>query len=104
MKKDEGKNFISCDIMCSKTKCTFEFTLFEFKGISEQQQLPPGWVPRLGPSSSVGNIALIIPSQMLPELDRQSVQKFLDGNAAIRLQARVPGNPIEFILPPPRGN
>ena len=97
------KSAISCEIMCSHTKCTFEFVLFKFIG-------PPPDVPEeerpqaLEPSSSAGNIALIIPSQMLPELDKEKVQKFLDGNAAIQLQARVPGNPIQFILQSPRGN
>ena len=95
-------------IECSQTTCIFEFTVFEFAGeVERRPNLSPGSRPpqpggnrgEEGVASQAGNIALISPSQMLPQLDRDKIQKFLDGNMAIQLQARSPENPIQFILP-----
>ena len=95
---DEERGIFS--VLCSQTQCHFEFTIFEYKGETERQDnLPPG-VQRLippGGKSQAGNIALIIPSQMLTPLDHDNIQKFMDGNMAIQLQTRTPQNPIQFI-------
>ena len=96
-----GDYEIVADATCNKTACSFEITIFEYKGVIERPpNLPPGASPYVPAGEShVGNIALIIPSQMLPELEHDNIRKFMDGNMAIKLQARVPGSPIQFILP-----
>ena len=90
-------------VECYQTTCVFEFTIFEFKGETElPPNLPPGSsgpIPPRGQASQAGNIALIIPSQILPQLDQNKIQDFLNGNVAIKLQARTPRSPIQFILP-----
>ena len=89
-------------VTCSETTCEFEFTIFEYKGVTERpQNLPPDFQGPIqtGETSQAGNIALIIPSQMLTPLDQTNIQKFMDGNMAIQLQTRTPQNPIQFILP-----
>ena len=98
---NNGDHKIVADATCNKTACSFEITIFEYKGVIERPpNLPPGASPYVPAGESrVGNIALIIPSQMLPELERDNIRKFMDGNMAIKLQARVPGSPIQFILP-----
>jgi hypothetical protein len=110
-KHDEHYIFVNAE--CNNTRCQFEITLFEYQGPlrehrgpnlppgAEQFGPPEGMSPPVSPTSP-GNIALIIPSQMLPELERDKIQQFMDGNMAIQLQARVPGSPIQFILPPGR--
>ena len=85
-------------IVCSETMCQFEFTIFEFKGVSDHPPEDPRPIPP-GGTSQAGNIALIIPSQMLTQLDQANIRKFMDGDMAIQLQTRSPENPIQFILP-----
>ena len=110
--QDAGRPYVHVDddegikVKCHNTECIFEFTIYKFIGTFRAlPNIPPGGGPvppggfRDGGSSRAGNIALIIPSRMLPELDQEKIQEFLDGNAAIQLQARSPGSPIEFILP-----
>ena len=100
-----GEHMIFANVQCYQTKCQFEITLFEYKGDTVRPaNIPPGSVPYCPledqtPSNAVGNIALIIPSQILPQLERDHIQRFMDGNMAIKLQARLPGSPIQFILP-----
>ena len=97
---DPGKGIFS--VVCSETTCKFEFTIFEYKGVTEYpQNLPPTFQGPIqtGETSQAGNITLIIPSQMLTPLDQTNIQKFMDGSMAIQLQTRTPQNPIQFILP-----
>ena len=100
-RSDNGDLKIVADAESNETACRFEITIFEYKGVIERPPtLPPGASPYVPAGEShVGNIALIIPSQMLPELERDNIRKFMDGKMAIQLQARVPGSPIQFILP-----
>ena len=98
------ENFkISANIRCHQTVCLLEITIFEFIGPTDRlPNIPPGGHPYVPPdaSSQAGNIALIIPSRMLPQLDQERIQEFMDGKMAIKLQARTAESPIQFILPP----
>ena len=106
----EKQHHVLVNALCHKTQCQFEITLFEYCGpLAEDRgpNLPPGaehfdntadlQAPPLYPTA--GSIALIIPSQMLPKLEQEKIQQFMDGHMAIQLQARVPENPIQFIMP-----
>jgi hypothetical protein len=91
---------------CHETQCQFEITLFEYRGPLPEERgpnLPPGAEQfdntSLQESPTTGSIALIIPSQMLHKLEQEKIQQFMDGHMAIQLHARVPENPIRFILP-----
>ena len=82
---------------CGRTECIIEITLYKFCGT----QPPKGYKsPRLVPpkKSTSGNIALIIPTQYLPEFQQDAFQRFLDGEGAIKLHART-GSPLEFVFP-----
>ena len=94
---------ISANVQCHQTVCKFEITIFEFKGQTYRlPNIPPGAPAYVPPevSSEAGNIALIIPSRMLPQLDQEKIQEFMDRKMAIKLQARTAESPIQFILPP----
>ena len=116
MHKDrEGKKkeYKGIKVTCNKTECIFEFTLYRFIGTFRALPNEPpggGLIPPGGfqggerGSSQAGNIALIIPSQMLPELAQNDIQRFLDGEGAIQLHARSPGNPLQFVFPTATGD
>ena len=106
---EEKKNehHILVNALCHNTQCQFEITLFEYCGpLAERRgpNLPPDAMPYDNmsvqqPSPTAGSIALIIPSQMLQKLEQEKIQQFMDGHMAIQLHARIPENPIQFILP-----
>ena len=100
------EHHILVNAKCHETQCQFEITLFEYCGpLAEERgpNLPPGAEqfdnPSLQECPTAGSIALIIPSQMLCKLEQEKIQQFMDGHMAIQLHARVPENPIQFIVP-----
>ena len=103
---DQLQHHIFVRTDCHETQCTFEITLFEYKGpLAENRgpNVPPGSVPfeDVQPTqqgSMAGSIALIIPAHMMSGVDQERLQKFMDGHVAIQLRARVPENPIQFVV------
>ena len=82
---------------CGRTECIIEITVYKFCGTER----PEGYrSPRVVPpkKSTSGNIALILPSQYLPEFQQDAFQRFLDGEGAIKLHART-ASPLEFVFP-----
>ena len=88
---------------CSHTDCIIQITLYTFCGTErpEGQRSPRPVPPK---KSTSGNIALIIPTQYLPEFRNSDFQRFLDGEGAIQLHARSSTNPLKFVFPQTEGD
>ena len=73
---DKEKGIFS--VLCSQTQCHFEFTIFEYKSVTEH---PPNEPPdvkgtiQAGETSQAGNIAHINSSQTLTPLHQTNIQE-----------------------------
>ena len=88
---------------CSHTDCIIQITLYTFCGTERPEgQRSPRPIPLK--KSTSGNIALIIPTQYLPEFRNSDFQRFLDGEGALQLHARSSTSPLKFVFPQPEGD
>ena len=84
---------------CGKTDCIIEITLYRYCGHQKPKgQIEPTIIsPK--PQTTVGSVALIVPSHVLSVVQQKEFQRFLGGEGAIKLYASSFTNPLEFSPP-----
>ena len=85
---------------CGHIECVFEITVYKYKGSEQPNEYRPRVFPPKQLNTDVaGSVALIVPSHILSDIQRNEFQRFLSGEGAIKLYAKSFTNPLEFELP-----
>lgn len=85
---------------CGDIECIFEIILYKYQGSEQPNEYRPRLFPPKQPNTSMaGSVALIVPSHILSDIQRNEFQRFLCGEGAIKLYAKSFTNPLEFELP-----